>query len=150
MPPRTRCADGRRTGRLSGKSHPESFAIDPAISFQQVFLSPERHGDAITGEADALLEQVRADPTTDPTLLGDASLLPAEMAPTSQASISDIFGPDFADAIAKAEPGAWIGPVASAFGLHLVRVTEHLQDSVHLVKWQHGIRHRRRRARPGA
>ena len=104
--------------------HPERFAFDPLIAFKQVFLSPDRRGDAITADADTLLERARADPAADLAMLGDASLLPAEMPPSTQASISGVFGPDFADAVARAEPGAWTGPVVSAFGLHLVQVTE--------------------------
>ena len=32
---------------------------------------------------------------------------------------------EFADAVFALEPGAWAGPVASAYGQHLVLVTEH-------------------------
>jgi parvulin-like peptidyl-prolyl isomerase len=35
------------------------------------------------------------------------------------------FGTAFADALATAPEGAWFGPVQSAFGWHLVRITAH-------------------------
>ena len=39
--------------------------------------------------------------------------------------VADRFGAEFADAVFALEPGAWAGPVASAYGQHLVLVTEH-------------------------
>lgn len=39
--------------------------------------------------------------------------------------VADRFGPQFADAVFALEPGTWAGPIASAYGQHLVLVTEH-------------------------
>jgi hypothetical protein len=106
------------------KSHPESFAIDPAISFQQVFLNPQQQGAAIDQTAANILKNLRANPEIDASILGDPSLLPAEMPLTSLKSIGHVFGSEFADAIGTAKAGAWTGPIASGFGLHIVRVSE--------------------------
>ena len=43
---------------------------------------------------------------------------------TDLTSIGHTFGEAFAEAVGKAEAGAWTGPIASAFGLHVVRVSE--------------------------
>ncbi len=40
--------------------------------------------------------------------------------------VADRFGGEFANAVFALEPGAWDGPVASAYGQHLVLVTEHV------------------------
>ena len=106
------------------KSHPETFAVDPAMSFQQVFLNRPRQGDGIQQAAAAILETLKANPETDASTLGDASLLPAEMPLKSLKSIGHVFGGEFAEAIGKAKVGAWTGPIASSFGLHVVRVSE--------------------------
>ena len=106
------------------KSHPETFAIDPAMSFQQVFLNRQRQGAAIDRAAAAILETLKANPETDASTLGDTSLLPTEMPLTGLKSIGHMFGSEFADAIGKAKARAWIGPIASGYGLHVVRVTE--------------------------
>jgi parvulin-like peptidyl-prolyl isomerase len=39
-------------------------------------------------------------------------------------SIGHVFGSEFAEAIGKADVRAWTGPIASDFGLHVVRVSE--------------------------
>ena len=41
-----------------------------------------------------------------------------------------MFGSEFADAIGKAKVGAWTGPIASSFGLHVVYVFERQEARV--------------------
>jgi len=106
-------------------AHPEKFEIAAEAGFEQIFLNPARRGEAIDADAAAILAKLEADPALDPATLGDASLLPAVMPPTDIASIGSTFGPEFATAISAAPAGRWIGPVASSYGLHLIRVSEH-------------------------
>ena len=42
----------------------------------------------------------------------------------SPAEFSELFGSAFADAVEALEPGGWSGPVRSAYGFHLVQITE--------------------------
>jgi len=106
------------------KSHPEAFAVDPAMSFQQIFLNPQRHAAAIEQTAESILNTLKTNPEIEADTLGDPSLLPAEMPLTSLKSIGHVFGSEFADAIDKEKLGVWTGPIASGFGLHIVRVSE--------------------------
>lgn len=104
-------------------THPDAFSEAPQVGFQQVYLNPDRHPETMDQDAAALLAALRADPEADTSVLGDASLLPYELPLTSIGSIDRIFGPDIAASVAQAEPGVWTGPVASPYGLHLIRVT---------------------------
>ncbi|MCX7302891.1 MAG: peptidylprolyl isomerase [Hyphomicrobiales bacterium] len=106
-------------------THPEKFETAAEAGFEQIFLNPAQRGEAIDADATVILAKLEADPALEAATLGDASLLPAEMPPTDIASIGNIFGPEFAAAVSAAPAGRWIGPVASSFGLHLVRVSEH-------------------------
>ena len=112
------------------KAHPEKFALDPAISFQQIFFNPERQGAAIEQIAESILKALKANPEIEATTLGDASLLPSEMPLTSLKSIGHVFGSEFADAIAETKAGVWAGPIVSGFGLHIVRVSERREGRV--------------------
>ena len=105
-------------------AHPAEFEIDPTIAFQQVFLSPDRHGDKIDRDAGSVLESLRTGAAVDPAALGDATLLPYELPLTGKSAISQTFGSEFAEAICNLDPGQWTGPVKSAFGLHIVYVSE--------------------------
>ena len=112
------------------RSHPETFAVDPAISFQQIFLNQQRQGAAIEQTADSILKSLTANPEMEATTLGDPSLLPVEMPLTSLKSVGHMFGSEFADAVGNAKTGVWIGPIASGFGLHIVRVSERQEGRV--------------------
>jgi len=104
-------------------NHSDAFSEPPQVAFQQVFLNPDRHPGSLDDAAEALLLALRADPAADPSLLGDASLLPTDLPLSSVVRIDRIFGPDIAAAVERAEPLVWTGPVASPYGLHLIRVT---------------------------
>jgi hypothetical protein len=104
-------------------AYPDTFSEAPQVGFQQVYLNPDRHRETMDQDAAALLEALRADPEADTSVLGDASLLPYELPLTSVGRIDRIFGSEIAASVAQAEPGVWTGPVASPYGLHLIRVT---------------------------
>lgn len=104
-------------------AHPDAFSEAPQVGFQQVYLNPDRHRETMDQDAAALLESLRADPEADTSVLGDASLLPYELPLTSVGNIDRIFGPGIAASVVQAEPGVWTGPVATPYGLHLIRVT---------------------------
>jgi len=108
-------------------AHPESYHRDPQVAFRQVFLSPDRRGDAVEADAKALLrrlETLGADADID--RIGDSIMLPGEfeLAPVSVAA--RMFGNDFASRLAELETGRWVGPVTSGYGLHLLFVRERI------------------------
>ena len=105
-------------------AHAEKFAVEPAIAFRQIYFNRERRGDKTNEDAKAALEVLHSDSSLDPASVGDATLLPSELSLTSKASVSQTFGPAFAEEVTKSAPGNWIGPIKSAFGSHLVRVQE--------------------------
>jgi hypothetical protein len=95
------------------EAHAEQFKSEPELAFQQVyFKTPDRARAALASGK-------------DPAHLGDPLMLPAEVALAPRSSIARQFGSQFAQEIEKLPAGRWAGPVASGFGAHLVRVTEH-------------------------
>ena len=68
-------------------------------------------------EALAALEKGASDET-----LGDPFLHGFEFAEREQDDVMAAFGAEFAKQLAAQPPGEWRGPVASSYGLHLVRV----------------------------
>jgi hypothetical protein len=103
------------------QAHPEKFRTQSLISFRQVFVSMNRGS---TAEADArqiLARLVSAAPRAADG--GDTLLLGEGFSRTPLDRIAALFGEDFAQAIKEATPGSWVGPLRSAYGLHLVLVT---------------------------
>lgn len=110
-------------------AHPEAFHEPPTIAFEQVYINPDKHSPDATAAATALLEPLRKDASYAATA-GDPSLLPPSLPLTDQQGIAQVFGDDFAAAIIKLAPGTWEGPIPSAVGLHLVKVTERAPGSL--------------------
>lgn len=97
-----------------------NYAIEPRLTFRQIYLSEARRGERLMADAEALLGKLKSG--ADPEVLGDAIDLPRAMDKAPTSVIARSFGQDFADAIARLEPGDWAGPVRSAYGVHLVQV----------------------------
>jgi hypothetical protein len=97
-------------------AHPDRFAAPPTTSLTHVYLARGRH-DATA--ADAVLARLRAG---DPATMGDAFLLGSHLDAATDDAIDRTFGPGFAAALRDAPSGQWIGPIASSYGMHLVRI----------------------------
>jgi hypothetical protein len=135
------------------EEHRERFVEPARLSFRQVYLNPDRHPDP-AAEARRLLALLRAG--GDPTGLGDRTLLGRVFDDLGPDEIARQFGEDFAEALVVLEPGGWVGPIRSAFGVHLVQVSQRqparqpalaeVRDAV-LAEWRD---QRRREAREQA
>jgi hypothetical protein len=103
--------------------HPEKFLLPAELTFQQVYFSTERRGEAARADAERVLAELQAGRgPADPAAAGDATLLPATMESATPQAIAGTFGADFAAQLEEAPTGQWSGPVQSGYGLHLVRV----------------------------
>jgi hypothetical protein len=112
------------------EQHADKFALPATLTFQQVYLSPERRREAVRADAEKLLAELQAGRgPADPTEAGDATLLPATIEAASPQVIVNTFGEEFARQIDEAAVGQWSGPIESGFGLHLVNVSERVAGS---------------------
>lgn len=110
-------------------THPDRFRQVPRVSFEQVYINPQKHGPDANDTALALLDPLRKDATYF-MAVGDPTLLPSSMPLIDQQGVAQVFGEDFATAIIDIAPGQWQGPISSQIGLHLVRVIERLPGNV--------------------
>jgi hypothetical protein len=106
------------------EQHSDRYRSDPVVSFQQVFLDPEQRGDALDEEIQALLQQLNeASSEPDLSTLGDRlAMLGPRWSDQSRSDLLPLFGGGFTDALLQQQPGRWVGPITSAYGVHLVRV----------------------------
>ena len=107
------------------EAHPDQYRTPQTTSFEQIYFNPERSGDDAHQRASSLLESLDSQ-EIDIATIGDPTLLPDGLEDATAREISATFGGDLAEAIVSAPQGAWSGPFASAFGLHLVRVTDRM------------------------
>jgi len=109
-------------------ANPDKFRTEPEVSARQVYVSVDRRGEAARSDAEALrarLEAAGPDVTID-TLGDHLMMLPQEFEHATRSELVRLFGERFADAVLTAEPGRWIGPVESGYGLHLVFVRDRI------------------------
>jgi len=92
-------------------------------SFTHVFVSRDRHPDAA---AEAARLRRLLDGGADAAALGDPFLRGRAMALADEREVAAAFGEPFARALFALDDNAtgWSAPIASSYGLHLVRVTE--------------------------
>jgi hypothetical protein len=105
-------------------THPEKFIEPTRVTFQQVFVNAGKRGDAARRDAERILAELQAGRgPASPAEAGDPTLLPAGLEDASPQDISGSFGDEFGKLLEAAPIDQWSGPIASTFGLHLVRVT---------------------------
>lgn len=110
------------------QQHPNKFRTQAQVSFQQVYLNPDKREDLAT-DAEKLLASLNsgAAPESQAELWGDPTMLPSEYSLATQSEIARSFGERFAQDVVKLIPGDWTGPVYSAYGGHLLKVSERVE-----------------------
>ena len=104
-------------------AHKADFRVEPRFAFEQVFLNPGKSGEAALVRAEQTLKALKASDGI-PADVGDPTLLPAKMQLSPLGGIARNFGETFAANLTDLPEDEWAGPIKSAYGLHLVRVTK--------------------------
>lgn len=101
------------------------FKVEPRLAFQQIFINPERSEEPIDIRAEKVLHEARG-MALDADLggLGDPTMLPYGIRLTPASAIDRNLGEGFYERLALLPKNVWSGPLKSAFGLHLIRITE--------------------------
>jgi hypothetical protein len=104
-------------------AHRDRFVSPARVTFRQVYL-----GTAPATDTTRLL--ARLDKLGDSDAAAEVGLptqLDARMVSVPPADVERTFGRKFAQALATIPVGAWHGPVASDYGVHLVSVTKRVE-----------------------
>jgi len=94
------------------------------LDLSHVYLSHDKRGDSTRADAEALLDKIAGEELTLDGAIraGDPFLAGHRLRGASPTRIVARLGPSFADSVASAPVEVWLGPIESAFGLHLVWV----------------------------
>jgi hypothetical protein len=104
--------------------HRERFASPARVTFRQVYL-----GTAADTNTTRLLAQLnKLGDSNAAADLGRPTQLDARMDLAPSTDIARSFGRQFAQTLVTIPPGAWRGPIASDYGLHLVRVSARMES----------------------
>ena len=129
---------GEKALRAYHRAHAERYAEPARFSFEHRYFSAERRQDP-EADARAALAAMIGGEAVDFTggapdasggapdgaaPAGDPFMLQRSYLERSQREIGELFGREFAAGVAELPPGSWQGPLASAYGWHLVRVEQ--------------------------
>ena len=106
-------------------AHRDRYQEPVRYSFTQVFLDPDRRGDATLEDAEKIKAALiaKGDAIEDAGELGDNFMLLNHYQENDPIEIRKNFGNGFAGSLAGLSPGQWHGPVQSGYGVHLVYVS---------------------------
>jgi hypothetical protein len=104
-------------------AHRADYALPESVSFGHVFFSAAARGADARAAAGAALGDLRDRGASEVSGLGDPPPVPPEVSDWTRPMVEARFGTGFAASVFEADPGGWSGPVASAYGYHLVLVT---------------------------
>jgi len=112
------------------QTHPGLFQSEPRFTFRHVYLNPQQHGgNRAADEARFLAELQRGGANADLSSLGDPFLLASSFQNVSLAEVKQVFGDQFASALAALPTSHWQGPVASGYGAHFVFLSQRTEGS---------------------
>ena len=102
-------------------SHQERFQSPARVSFTHVYFNRDRRGARTEADARATLQKLSQAPTSA-SGLGDRFLAEYEFIDADEQQVTSVLGTEFAHRVFALDAGKWQGPIASGYGLHLVRI----------------------------
>jgi hypothetical protein len=103
----------------------DKYLEPPRLTFTHVYFNTDHRGEKARADADAALAEL-GERKRAPEI-GDRFALSVDYAGKTAREVDQVFGTGFGKQLLEAPVGQWSGPVASAYGLHLVRVLERTQ-----------------------
>jgi hypothetical protein len=110
-------------------SHADQYQLSPRLTFQQVYLNPNKRGLTTQTDAFALLEKLRG-LDTKVVSEGDPLMIDGRFENKTDREIERVLGKVFLEAILDTPTGSWQGPINSGFGIHLVRIEEKVEAAM--------------------
>lgn len=101
----------------------QNYQVPERRSLIHIYFSTEKRGEQASGDAALVLTELQREATSlEPTTAGDNFILQNNYPNISERRLGQIFGRQFAQTVFTLELGQWQGPIASEYGMHLVRV----------------------------
>ena len=106
-------------------THEDRYREPPLYTFTQVYVDPDKRGDATLADAERIKATLIAqgEAIEDPGALGDGFMLQSYFPEKDPTEIQKAFGRGFAESLMGLATGEWHGPVLSGYGTHVVYVS---------------------------
>jgi hypothetical protein len=99
----------------------DKYELPARISFTHIYFSMDKRGAKASEYAKNVLLELKSSRAPE---RGDSFMLEYDFVQETPFEVARLFGSDFAEKLFTLETNTWQGPVASGYGLHLVRISE--------------------------
>ncbi len=110
------------------QKHKDNYYVQPTLTFTHIFINRENHESAAAARlaASSLLNERVRDGTDFSAAMqfGDRFAFHKNYVNRTENFVASHFGGEFASTVSEAETGQWFGPVESAYGYHLVLISD--------------------------
>jgi hypothetical protein len=106
--------------------HPSKFSRPDSFDFSHIYFSKAKRGAGAERDARRVLTDLVASgeqQASDPSY-GDPFLRGLHFRSVPKKKVGAIFGPAFAEAVQNGGDSTWLGPIASPYGWHLLKVRQ--------------------------
>lgn len=112
----------------------DTFRIPAQIAFTHIYFSTSKRGSGAEDDANRALAGLSSNGVSSAqfSTLGDPFMLQNEYPLQTQQQVKELFGEEFAGKLFRLAPGAsaWVGPLRSGYGFHLVHILQKLPSRV--------------------
>jgi parvulin-like peptidyl-prolyl isomerase len=108
--------------------------VEQQFTFRQLYLNPAKHGTNLARDAVQLLAKLnQAGADAGWAAMGDSFMLDNSYTVVPAGEIARQFGQEFASKLRGLAAGHWLGPVESAFGMHLVHISQRTEGRLPML-----------------
>ncbi|MBW2144072.1 MAG: peptidyl-prolyl cis-trans isomerase, partial [Deltaproteobacteria bacterium] len=101
--------------------HKDKYELPARVSFTHIYFSLDKRGAKAVEDAKNVLSGLNALRAPEK---GDSFMLEYNFVQETPFEVARLFGKGFTDQLFKLETNTWQGPIASGYGLHLVRISK--------------------------
>jgi hypothetical protein len=105
----------------------EKYELPAKVSFTHIYFSMDKRGAKAAEDAERVLAGLDALRAPE---RGDSFMMQYDFVQETPFEVERLFGKVFTDQLFKSDINSWQGPIASGYGLHLVRVSEKIDSSI--------------------
>ncbi len=103
----------------------EKYELPAQVSFTHIYFSLDKRGAKAFEDAKSVLAELDVPRAPE---RGDSFMMEYDFNQETPFEVERLFGSGFAEQLFTLETNTWQGPVASGYGLHLVRVSEKIDS----------------------
>lgn len=106
------------------EKHAERYRLPFSYTFEQIAFTRDKSGSHLSKNASETLARLQSKPSSAPAVTGDPLSVPRKFNAIDGSRLASQMGDAFEKAMQTTPIDSWTGPIASGFGVHLVKISQ--------------------------